>query len=76
MTDDVTPAQLRARAEDELRPVAQRRVRLLAELDECDAELRPLVRRAVVAEVSYRRIASLSGLSPTTIRAWSREADG
>lgn len=72
MTDDTTPAQLRAQAEDELRPVAQRRVRLLAELEEVETELRPLVRKAVRHEVSYRKISALSGLSPTTIRAWTR----
>ena len=75
MTEDVTPAQLRALAEGELRPVAQRRVRLLAELAECETELRPLVRRAIRAEVSYRRISALSGLSPATIRAWSRDPE-
>ena len=69
MTENVTPAQLRALAEDELRPVAQRRVRILADLEECETELRPLVRKAVRAEVSYRRISALSGLSPATIRA-------
>lgn len=69
---DVTPAQLRARAEDELRPVAQRRLELLAELQEVETALRPLVRKAVRSEVSYRRISALSGLSPATIRAWSK----
>ena len=73
MPNETTPAELRARAEDELRPVAQRRVRLLAELEECETELRPLVRKAVRYEVPYRRISALSGLSPATIRAWSRE---
>ncbi|MEV5667113.1 hypothetical protein [Streptomyces flaveolus] len=70
---ELTPRMLRERAENELRPVAQRRVELLAELEEIDSKLRPLVRKAVAAEVSYRRISSLSGLSPTTIRAWSRD---
>lgn len=71
--NEVTPAQIRATVEDELRPVAQRRVRLLAELQECETELRPLVRKAVRAEVSYRRISALSALSPATIRSWSRD---
>jgi hypothetical protein len=75
MTDDVTPAQLRAQAEAALTPVAQRRVRLLAELEECEAELLPLVQNAVRAEVSYRRIRSLSGLSATTIGKWVRQAE-
>ncbi|MER7483125.1 hypothetical protein ABTX60_36720 [Streptomyces sp. NPDC126510] len=61
--EDVTPAMLRAQAEEALRPVAQRRVRLLEELLACEAELKPLVRRAVEVEISYRRITSLSGLS-------------
>jgi len=69
---ELTPRMLRERAEDALRPVAQRRVELLAELEEVERELRPLVQRAVAAEVSYRRIRELSGLSPTTIRVWSR----
>jgi len=72
---ELTPRMLRERAENELRPVAQRRVRLLAELEEVERELRPLVQRAVAAEVSYRRISALSGLSPNTIRAWSRTAE-
>jgi hypothetical protein len=75
MTDDVTPAQLRAQAEAELAPVAQRRVRLLAELEECETELRPLVQRAVRAEVGYRRITALSGLSQSTIAKWVRQAE-
>lgn len=70
---ELTPRMLREQAEEALRPVAQRRVELLAELEACDTELKPLVRRAVEAEVSYRRISSLSGLSPNTIRAWSRK---
>lgn len=69
---ELTPRMLRERAEEALRPVAQRRVELLAELEEIDRQLRPLVQKAVEAEVSYRRISSLSGLSPTTIRAWTR----
>jgi hypothetical protein len=74
MTDnEVTPAQLRAAAEDELRPVAQRRVKLLADLEEAEKELRPLVGKALRAEVSYRRITALSGLSAATIRAWTKE---
>ncbi|NUR91200.1 MAG: hypothetical protein HOY71_44600 [Nonomuraea sp.] len=75
MTDDVTPADLRRQAEAALTPVAQRRVRLLAELEECETELRPLVHRAVRAEVSYRRITALSGLSQTTIAKWVRQAE-
>jgi hypothetical protein len=71
---ELTPRMLRERAEGQLQPVAQRRVQLLAELEEVERQLRPLVQRAVAAEVSYRRISALSGLSPTTIRAWSREA--
>lgn len=70
---ELTPRMLRERAEEALRPVAQRRVELLAELEQVEQELRPLVRRAVAAEVSYRRITALSGLSPTTIRAWTKE---
>ena len=70
---ELTPRMIRERAEEALRPVAQRRVELLAELEQVEQELRPLVQRAVSVEVSYRRISALSGLSPTTIRAWTRE---
>lgn len=73
VTDDVTPARLRAQAEERLRPLGQRRIRLLAELEEVERELRPVVRDAVRVEVSQRRISALTALSTTTIGKWSRE---
>jgi hypothetical protein len=73
MPDDVTPAQLRARAEDQLRPLGQRRIELLGELDAIERQLRPAVREAVRVEVSQRRIKTLTGLSTTTIGKWTRE---
>lgn len=72
MTDDVTPAQLRARAEEKLRPLGQRRIRLLAELESLEAELRPVVREAVRVEVSQRKISAMTALSTTTIGKWVR----
>ncbi|MGW0172062.1 hypothetical protein ACWDWT_43970 [Streptomyces sp. NPDC003343] len=73
MPDDVTPAQLRAQAEDQLRPLGQRRIELLAELEQIESQLRPVVRNAVRVEVSQRRISALTGLSTTTIGKWTRE---
>ncbi|MDT0399923.1 MULTISPECIES: hypothetical protein [Streptomyces] len=74
MEHEVTPGEIRAAAEAELTPVGRRRIRLLAQLEECEAELRPLVARALRAEVSYRRISSLTGLSPATIRSWTKRS--
>jgi len=73
VTNDVTPAQLRAQAEEELRPLGQRRIRLLTELEELESQLRPIVRKAVRAEVSQRKISVMTALSTTTIGKWSRE---
>ncbi|MEW2267995.1 hypothetical protein ACGF5T_35940 [Streptomyces sp. NPDC047853] len=71
-----TPAELRAEAEAALKPLGQKRIKLLAQLDEVDRELRPLVKEAVRMEVPYRRINELTAVSPNTARAWSkREID-
>lgn len=67
-----TPAQLRADAETALRPLGQKRIRLLAQLDALDAELRPLVVQAVRMELPFRRINELTGVAPNTARAWHR----
>lgn len=69
-TTPQTPAQLRAAAEDALRPLGQERIRLLARLEEIDAQLRPLVVRALEAEVSERRIGQLTALARGTVRSW------
>lgn len=65
-----TPAQLRAAAEDALRPLGQERIRLVTRLEEIDAELKPLVARALEAEVSERRIGQLTALARGTVRSW------
>lgn len=68
-----TPAQLRADAESTLQGPGQRRIKLLAQLDEIDAELRPLIAAAREVELPIRRIAELTAVAPNTIRAWTRE---
>lgn len=76
--DDVmtqkTPAELRAEAEAALTPLGQKRIKLLAELEEIDRELRPLIAEAVRMEVPYRRINEISGVAPNTARAWAKSA--
>lgn len=67
-----TPADLRAAAIDTIRPLGQRRLHLLAELEALDADLRPRVAHAVAMEVPYRRITELTGVAPNTARSWSR----
>lgn len=73
VTENVTPAQLRAEAEEKVRPLGQRRIRLLTELEGLEAELRPVVRDAVRAEVSQRKLSAMTGLSTTTIAKWGRD---
>jgi hypothetical protein len=67
-----TPAQLRATAEVALKPLGQKRIKLLAQLEEVEAELRPVIANAVAMEVPYRRIYELTGVSPNTARAWNK----
>jgi hypothetical protein len=67
----MTPAQLRAQAESTLTDPGQRRIRLLAELESVDAELRPLIRAAREAELPIRRITELTGVAPNTVRSWA-----
>lgn len=71
----MTPAQLRAEAEAALKPLGQKRIRLLAQLEELEAELRPLVVHAVRMEVPFRRINELTAVSPNTAAAWRRKAE-
>lgn len=71
-----TPAELRADAEAALKPLGQRRIKLLAQLEEIDREMRPLIAEAVRMEVPYRRINELSAVSPNTARAWAKKAAG
>jgi hypothetical protein len=70
-----TPAQLRAEAEKALTPLGQKRVRLLAQLEEIDRDLRPLIAEAVRMEVPYRRINELTAVAPNTARAWSKSKE-
>ncbi|MGW2204816.1 hypothetical protein [Streptomyces sp. NPDC001774] len=67
------PSQLRADAEEALREAGQTRIRLLAELEAIDAELRPLIMEARRMEVSLRKITALTAVAPNTIRAWARQ---
>jgi hypothetical protein len=69
----MTPAQLRAEAEKTLKGPGQRRMKLLAQLEEIDAELRPLIREARAVELPIRRITELTAVAPNTVRAWSRD---
>ncbi|MDX3579940.1 hypothetical protein [Streptomyces sp. FL07-04A] len=71
----MTPAQLRAEAEKALTPLGQKRVRLLAQLEEIDRDLRPLIAEAVRMEVPYRRINELTAVAPNTARAWATKED-
>lgn len=71
-----TPAELRADAEVALKPLGQRRIKLLAQLEEVDRELRPLITTAVRMEVPYRRINELTAIAPNTARAWAKKGDG
>jgi hypothetical protein len=68
-----TPAQLRAEAEAALRPLGQKRIKLLAELEALDSELRPLIQEARRMEVPIRRITDLTAVSPNTVRAWASQ---
>lgn len=68
-----TPAELRSEAEQALEAPGQKRVRLLAQLDEVEQELRPLIARAVTMEVPFRRINELTAVAPNTARAWHRQ---
>jgi hypothetical protein len=70
----MTPAQLRAQAEAALEPLGQRRIRLLADLESLDSELRPLIVAARQAEVPLRRITALTAVAGGTIRAWESKA--
>ncbi|MFE0873250.1 hypothetical protein ACIP29_37600 [Streptomyces coelicoflavus] len=70
-----SPAELRADAEAALRVPGQRRIKLLAELEAVEAELRPLVREARRMEVPIRRVTELTAVAPNTVRAWAKQAE-
>jgi hypothetical protein len=69
-----TPAQLRAKAEAALKPLGQKRIKLMAQLEELEAELRPLIVSAIEMEVPYRRITELTAVASNTARAWNKAA--
>ena len=69
------PEHAQAEAVTAITDPGAERIRLMARLAEIDATLRPLVRTATKAGVRASRITELTGLSKTTIRAWSRDAD-
>jgi DNA-directed RNA polymerase specialized sigma24 family protein len=73
--DTPTPAELRAAAEERLLDPGARRIRVLAELEQIDEELRPLVVSARLNEVSLRRVSKVTGLSTNTITSWVRRAE-
>lgn len=68
----MTPAQQRAAAESTITPLGKRRLKLLADLERLEAELRPAVLGARRVEVPIRRITELTGLAPNTIRQWAK----
>ncbi|MEV8093715.1 helix-turn-helix domain-containing protein [Kitasatospora sp. NPDC085879] len=66
------PEDRRAQAVRSLVEPGQRRRVLAAELEQVEAELRPMVLEAVAAGVTYRRIAELSGISRATVARWNK----
>lgn len=70
-----TPADLRQKARDALVSTGARRKKAVATLDRIEQELRPLVINAHRNEVPYRTIRELTGLSQTTIRKWTKDAE-
>ena len=70
-----TPAQIRAAAEDAMRPLGSRRIELLRELAEVTQQLRPHVLHAREVEVSLKRVEELTGITPNTVRSWAKSAE-
>lgn len=70
MTRNSTPAELRAAAEEKLKPLGSQRIQQKQALDQTTADIRPLVLRALACEVTHRRIQTLTGLSSGTIQSW------
>jgi hypothetical protein len=71
-----TPSQLRAQAEVDLKTLGQKRIKVLAQLEEIDKQLKPKIARAVEMEVPYRRITELTAVASNTARAWARAGGG
>lgn len=70
--DVITPEDRRALMVRKLSAPGERRMQLAAELQELDRIVRPLVVQAVAADVPYRRIAELTGVSRATVARWVR----
>ena len=68
------PEHAQADAVAALVDLGAERIRLMARLAEIDEALKPLVRTATGTGVRPARITELTGLSKTTIRAWSPPA--
>jgi DNA-directed RNA polymerase specialized sigma24 family protein len=68
------PEERRAQAVNALSEPGQQRIQLNADLLALDQRLRPLVIRAAVAGVPYRRIAELTGISHATVARWLKDA--
>jgi DNA-directed RNA polymerase specialized sigma24 family protein len=67
-----TPAQLRAAAEEAMKPLGERRIQLMRELEEITQQLKPLVLQAREVEVTLRRIGEITGITSNTVRAWEK----
>jgi hypothetical protein len=70
MTDE---AAEKVEAERALRAPGERRLRAKEELRRADDELRPVVVKAMKANLPIRRIAEMTGLATTTVMLWGRE---
>lgn len=68
-----TPEEVRAAAVAALSGPGAERLKLMAQVDQIDERLRPLVRDAVAAGVPKTRIRELTGLARGTIGSWSAE---
>ncbi|MFG2776189.1 hypothetical protein [Streptomyces sp. NPDC048350] len=75
MASEISPAEIRAAALEALNGPGERRRRLLAELAETEEELRPLIARAVRAEVPHRQIQEVTGISRPTIGKIARDSE-
>ncbi|MEW2223443.1 hypothetical protein AB0939_29815 [Streptomyces sp. NPDC006990] len=63
----------RAEAERALEAPGARRIKAKADLRKADVQLKPLVSRAVRANVPIRRIAEMTGLTTNTVMLWGKE---
>ena len=75
VANEISPADIRAAALGALSEPGERRRRLLAELAQVEEELRPLIARAVRAEVPHRQIQEVTGISRPTITKIARDSE-